>query len=307
VYPRVTRVPSLLIAIGGIAVLTAGCSASSSTASSGTASGSATSSSATSHSSASGGASTSASGATPQQAILLASKAEQSDKSFDATISVQGTASTGSLSLAGTLQEQLHPSLLAEMDVSSFTTAGQTVPGGLSEIITPDAFYMKFPELMKAEHIAEPWAEFKLSEMGASGSTLQSLFSQLQSSSPATQTIELATSKNVRKVGTSVIDGVPVTEYAGSYSISQALAALPASERSALSSSVSASGISSSQFQIWIDGSNQPRKIVINEDGTAVNETTTVNVTSYNQPVTIQLPTAAQTYVIPASQLGSAG
>ena len=291
-YSRVTRVPSLAIAIGGIAVLAAGCAASSSAAP---------------HNSASGGSTTSASAAssTPQQAILLASKTEQADKSFDATVSVQGTTSSGSISLAGTLQEQVHPSVLAEMDVSSFSAAGQTVSGGFTEIITQDAFYLKYPQLMKTEHIVEPWVEFKLSELGSSGSTLQSLFSQIQSSSPATQSAELATSKNVRKVGTGVIDGVPVTEYAGSYSISQALAALPANERSALNSSISAAGISSCQFKMWVDGNNQPRKIVITENGTAVTETTTVNVTSYNQPVSVQLPTAAQTYVIPASQLGA--
>jgi hypothetical protein len=297
VHSRVTRVPSLAIAIGGIAVLAAGCAVSGSTVSGSTAS----------HNSASGGSTTSASAAssTPQQAILLASKTEQADKSFDATISVQGTTSTGSISLDGTLQEQIHPSVLAEMNVSSFSTAGQAVSGGFAEIITQDAFYLKFPQLMKTEHIVEPWVEFKLSELGSSGSTMQSLFSQIQSSSPATQSAELATSKNVRKVGTGVIDGVPVTEYAGSYSISQALAALPASERSALNSSISAAGISSCQFTMWVDGSNQPRKIVITEDGTAVKETTTVNVLSYNQPVSVQLPTAAQTYVIPASQLGA--
>jgi hypothetical protein len=294
VHPRVTRVPVLAVAIGGMAILAAGCSVSSSGASGSPAAHGTT-------------ASASAASASPQQALLLASKTEGSDTSLDATISVQGTTSTGSLSLDGTLQEQIHPSLLAELDVSSFSTAGQSISGGLSEIVTSDAFYLRFPELMQAEHITKPWTEFQLSSMGASGSTLQSLFSQLQSSSPATQTTELATSKDVRKVGTSVINGVPVTEYAGSYSISQALAALPASERSALSSSISAAGIKTCQFEIWIDGNNQTRKIVITEAGTAVNETITMNVTSYNQPVNISLPTAAEIYVIPASQLGTNG
>jgi len=49
------------------------------------------------------------------------------------------------------------------------------------------------------------------------------------------------------------------------------------------------------------------RKFVIFETGTAGNLTTTINVTSYNQPVSIDLPTARQTYVIPASQLGTNG
>jgi hypothetical protein len=294
VHSRVTRVPSLAIAIGGIAILAAGCSASSSTAS---------------KSAASGGATTPASATTttPQQALLLASKAEQSDKSLDATISVKGSTSSGSLSLDGTLEEQIHPSLLAEFTVSSFTTAGQSISGGFGEIITQDALYLRFPELMEAEHISKQWAEFQLSALGASGSTLQSLFGELQSSSPATQSAELATSKDAHKVGTGIIDGVPVTEYAGSYSISQALAALPASERSALAASISASGVKTCHFEIWIDGSNQARKMVISEAGTALSETITMNITSYDQPVSIDLPTAAQTYVVPASQLGANG
>ena len=89
--------------------------------------------------------------------------------------------------------------------------------------------------------------------------------------------------------------------------ISQALAALPASERSALGTAISASGVKTCHFEIWIDGSNQARKIVVTEAGTALSETITMNVTSYNQPVNIDLPTAAQTYVIPASQLGTSG
>jgi hypothetical protein len=293
VYSRVTRVPSLAIAIGGIAILAAGCSASGSAASNSPASGTTTPASAAS--------------ATPQEALLLASKTGQSDKSLDARFAVQGTTSSGSLSLDGTLQEQIHPSLLAELNISSFSTAGQSIPGGLSEIVTPDAFYMRFSELMQALHVTKPWAEIQLSALGTTGSTLQSLYSQLQSSSPATQATELATSKDARKVGTGVIDGVPVTEYAGSYSISQAVAALPASERATLGTSISASDITSSQFKIWIDGSNQPRKIIITQAGPAVSETTAINVTRYNQPVSISLPTAAETYVVPASQLGANG
>jgi hypothetical protein len=294
VHSRVTRVPSLAMAIGGIAIVAAGCSASSSTPSS---------------SAASGGAAkpASATTATARQALLLTSKTEQSDKSLDATITVQGSTSSGSLSMDGTLQEQIHPSVLAEFNVSSLTTAGQSISGGFGEIITPSAVYLRFPELMKAEHISKPWAEFQLSALGASGSTLQSPLSQLQASSPGTQSAELATSTDAHKVSTGTIDGVPVTEYAGSYSISQALAALPASERSALGTAISASGVKTCHFEIWIDGSNQARKIVVTEAGTALSETITMNVTSYNQPVNIGLPTAAQTYVIPASQLGTNG
>jgi hypothetical protein len=295
VYTRAARVPFLAASIGAIALLAAGCSAAGSTASHG-----ATSSGATS-----GGASPAvAASASPQQALLLASKAEQKDTSLDATISVTGTSSGGALALDGTMQEKIHPSLLAELDVTTLTSAGQSVPGGLSEIITGQALYLRFPQLMQAMHVSKTWAEFRLSAMGASGSSLQSLFSQLESSSPATQSAELATSTDVHKVGTGVIDGVPVTEYAGSYSMSKAIAALPASLRGTVSKAMTAAGITSTKFTIWIDSSNQPRKMVVTEAGTTVSETTTITINSYNQPVSINLPTAAETYVVPASALG---
>lgn len=106
--------------------------------------------------------------------------------------------------------------------------------------------------------------------------------------------------------GTGVVNGVPVTEYAGSYSLSQAISALPASERTAVGKGLSASGFTSFNYEIWIDGSNQPRKFVIIETGTAGNLTNTINITSYNQPVSIDLPTAAETYVVPASAASGA-
>jgi hypothetical protein len=135
------------------------------------------------------------------------------------------------------------------------------------------------------------------------------LIGQAQNENPVTQTELLAHSKTARKVGTAVLDGVPVTEYAGSYSISQSLAALPASIRSAISkdiasSGIASSGIASAQFKIWLDGQELPRKIVVTETGTAINETITETVASFNQPARIQIPPAAQTLDVPSSALG---
>jgi hypothetical protein len=129
----------------------------------------------------------------------------------------------------------------------------------------------------------------------------------MQAASPSTLTTEVSTSTDARKAGTGVVDGVPVTEYAGTYSLSQAISALPASERATVGDSLSASGFTSFRYEIWIDSANQPRKFVIVEDGTAGNLTNTITITSYNKPASIDLPTAAETYIVPAGKIGVSG
>jgi hypothetical protein len=285
VLSRVTRVPLIAAAIGAITILAAGC------ASGGHAP----------------GATASTTALSPQKAIELAATQTTKVNAVAATVSVRATVGGSSVNISGSFQEQLHPSVLVEADFSNFSAAGQSLPGGLAEIITTKAFYMKFPTLTQELKTSKPWVEIPLTGSGLGG-TLSSLLNDVQSSSPLTQTQLLSGATDVKKVGTSTIDGVPVTEYEGSVPFSVALAKLPASLRSQLSSEISqAGGIQTIDFKIWVDGQNLPRKEIVTETGTSINETVTVNITSYNQPVSITLPTAAQTYVIPASQLGTNG
>jgi hypothetical protein len=174
----------------------------------------------------------------------------------------------------------------------------------MSEVITTTAVYLRLSQVTQALHTSKPWVKIPLSALGATGANLSSLLEQAQSSSPLAQTQLLSQSKDVKKVGTSVLNGVPVTEYTGSYSMKQALAAMPASERAIIAKSVSAAGIKSVRFTLWLDDQQLTRKLVAVETGTAVTETVTMNVSGYNQPVNIQAPSAAQTYTVPAGLLG---
>jgi hypothetical protein len=281
VLSRVTRVPLIAAAVGAITILAAGCAASGHTAS--------------------------GSGAvkplSAQQAIELAAKNAGTLDSFTATFSIQFSAPTGGGGISGTVKERLHPSVLAEADLTNVSGGAQSLPGGLSEIITPKAIYLRSPSLTQSEHISKPWVEIPLAGMGVSGAEFSQLINDLQTASPLTETQLLGSSKNVRKVGTSVIDGIPVTEYAGSYSMSQALAALPASTRSAIESQLGNSGITTATFKIWLDAQQDPRKVVVTEYGGPLTADITGTITSINQPVNVQLPTADEIYVIPASQL----
>ena len=282
-HTRVARIP-FFAAIGVIALAAAGCTASGS--------------------SASGPKAQPKAAVSPQQALLLAAHNSENVNSIAATVSAHATTPSGAVNIAGTLEEQLHPSLIAGTNFTTFTVAGQPVAGGLGEVITPDAIYMKFSEMAQALDTSRPWVEIPLKSMGTTGSALSSLLSDAQSENPIAQTELLAHSKTVHKVGTSVLNGTPVTEYAGTYSMSQALDALPAGTRSSLSKEFSQAGITSAQFEIWLDAQQQPRKIVVTDTGSAGTSTITETVTSVNQPVTIQIPAAAETYVVPASALG---
>jgi len=289
VHSRFTgSVPRLAALAGTVAVLAA-CSSLGGTPSSG--------------SSASTGATRLLSAATT---IRLAAANAQRVTSVTATvaITVSQPGGAGTVRMAGTMAEQLSPSLLVEANFGTFEAGGVSMPGGISEILTTKAAYLKMSTLTQTLHTTKPWVEIPLSAIDkTTGMNLSSLFSQAQSSNPLAQAQMLTASPDVHKVGTGIINGVPVTEYAGTYSMARALASLPAASRGAMSAQIESLGIKSAQFHVWIDDQHQVRKLTGTLTSSKVTETMSETITSVNQPVNITPPTAANTYVITASML----
>jgi hypothetical protein len=206
--------------------------------------------------------------------------------------------------MSGTMQERTQPSPLLVINFGSFSLQGQTVPGGIQEIINSDAIYLKMAEL--SQLAGKPWIKMPLSGITkASGVNLSQLFQQAESNNPLVQTQMLASSTNVRKVGTATIGGVPATEYTGSYPVSAGLAKLPASVRAKIEPQLQAMGLKTQVFQLWLDSQQQVRKVITTDQGTKEQATSTVQITSINQPVSAPLPPASQTATVPASALGN--
>jgi len=298
--PRTNRFP--LYAAGVTAVLAAalaGCAS----ASSGT--GAAASTSA--------GASGTAAAANPTDVVKLAAKTTGGANTFTGTMSVQttakaGTSSSGDLTMAASMAEQLHPSLLAEIKISSLSSGGTTLPGGMTELITPSTLYMNWSVLTQELHTGKPWLAIPLSTLGKStGIDLTQLLNQAASESPLNQSDMLAGATGVREVGKSTIGGVPVTEYQGTLSIDKGLQQLPAANRAAVQKQVSAAGFTTGTFTVWIDGSNTMRKVVMTEQGRALTEVVSMTITSINQPVDITVPAASQTTALPSADLSGLG
>jgi hypothetical protein len=293
----VTGAPRLAVTAGAIAILAAGVAGCTSSGNTG----------------AKPAASSAQAPVSPRNALQLAAVSARTENSATATMNLHlvanGGASGGAAdtTMAGTIQTRLHPSIYLRADFSAFKVNGQSL-GEVSEIVTPKALYLKMPLLTQSLHTNKPWVEMSMSSLSSSsGANLGSLFSQLQSSSPATQAQILAAATNVRKVGTSTVDGVAVTEYSGSVPMTAALRSLPADLRTQMSQQIEQLGIGSVEFKEWIDGQNQMRKAIITEVGSQLTETISMTVTSINQRVNAQVPPSSQATVIPASALGGAG
>jgi hypothetical protein len=238
------------------------------------------------------------------EAVKQAAQQAQKATSFAADVNVQ-TTGTASTTISGTLKQQTGANPLAVADFGSVTVQGQNVPGGLEEIINSSGVYLKMAQL--AQRTGKPWVEIPASSMSKlSGGSFGQLL-QNGSSDPLTQTQMLSSSPNVKKVGTATINGVPTTEYTGTYPISAGLAKLPAATRSTIAAQLKTLGLTTEHFTVWLDDQQQVRKIVTTEKGSSVQVATTIVVTSVNQPVSASIPPAAQTTKLPASELGGTG
>jgi hypothetical protein len=248
-------------------------------------------------------------------AVKLAAKTSSSANSFTGTMNLQATvkpgaasssASAGAVSMSATFAEQLHPSLLASVNIASLSSAGVSVPGGLAEITTPSTLYMKWSYLTQLLHLSKPWLAIPLSSLSqGSGANLSQILGQATGSGPLTQSQLLQGATSVRQVGTGSVDGVPVTEYTGTLPLDKGISYLSGAAKAQLQQAMASAGFTQATFTVWIDGQHTVRKAVVTEAGKDVTETITTTITSVNQPVNIAVPAAGQTSPLPGGDLGS--
>jgi hypothetical protein len=249
------------------------------------------------------GAAKATSATTPRQAILLAAHQARLANSFSADFSMSSSGTAG-MTMSGTLSAQTRPTLLIEANLPTVVEDGQSLPGGIAEIINAKAIYMKMSALSKAT--GKAWLEMPFSELNtATGADFSAIFQQIQDESPLQETQELAGATGIRDLGRTTVDGTAVTEYAGTVSAKAALAQLPASARAGFQQDDAKAGITSVGFTIWMDGQHLVRKITVTDHGTAANIVVSELITSVNQPVRVQFPAASQVATIPASELGT--
>lgn len=250
----------------------------------------------------SGGSQPGSTSLSPAQAVTLASQHAASVNSFATTLNVQ-MSGTVSGTMVGTMQMRKRPSLLIEARFSKLDFGGTSVPGGMEEILTSKTLYLKMATLQR--ELGKPWAALPLSALsGKSGVNLSQLTQQAQQNNPMTDVQMLSSAKNLRAVGTETIGGVSTTHYTGSFAASAGLAKLPPSLRSTEQKALQTLGITTFNFNAWIDAQHQIRKIAVTEHGGSEQVAATMQVTGYNQALSVNMPPSSQVKSIPASALG---
>ena len=230
----------------------------------------------------------------PGRALALAAKQATQVNSFASTLHVR-ISGTSAAALSGTMQYRAKP-LLTQLNLT-IGAGGQKL--AIKEIITGSAVYMNMPVLTR--QIGKPWLMMTFAQLrNKAGINLSQLFQQTSSNDPFNQTRMLAVSKNARVVGTQVIDGVPTTEYAGSYPAALGLRRLPPSLRSHLQPQIKALGLRTVKFHIWLDAQHHTRRVITDEIGSKGSITSRVDTTAINQPVTVTIPPPSLVAPLPA-------
>jgi hypothetical protein len=219
-------------------------------------------------------------------ALLTAATQAQNINSAVTTLHIQVTGSQAS-SETGTLQYQRTPSLMSQ-DMHIAAEGGNTE---IKMILTGTDMYFSEPGLPTGK----TWMKFGRSALKGKSASFAQLINSMQSNNFTNQAQLFAVAKNAHQVGTATIDGVPTTEYAGSFKASDAINALSPSVRDVLGAQLKSLGDSTISFREWIDGQHHMRQVIENETVKGHAVTTTMNVTAINQPVQIPLPAASET------------
>ena len=230
---------------------------------------------------------------TPRTAISLAADKTQSVTSMAATFSEQITGTVAEAT-SGTVKVQMKP-LLAKVDATASANR-QTFP--IDEIVSAKALYLSSSILSVFNgQTGKAWFEIPFASLsGNFGTSLTGLLQDVPNGNPLTQTKMLAAAKNVRSLGTQVVNGVRTTHYTGSFTASAALASLsPALRKQVAPLLKLVSG--NIQFSAWIDAQHVVRRVTEVETVSGETVHSTINVTSVNRPVHVTPPPASETVV----------
>jgi hypothetical protein len=242
-----------------------------------------------------------------RQAIALSAHNVASWRSDISTTTITGTDGGARISFASALREESGP--FNELAVTSYKRDGKDVlPGGSDSVVTPTVYYIRAAAASRYFHTAKPWVEL-------SPAALLTASARIRNSTPGSPSAFsgdpmagvglIATSTDVRAVGTGSVNSVPATEYEGTYSVASGVAYIKATLGSPQGAQAlqqaTAMGLTTIRFRAWLGPQQRPLKLVLIEAGTHANLTVTQTIVSINQPASIQFPLASETYIVPGT------
>lgn len=232
--------------------------------------------------------------------VKTSQKSGQTD-TLKADMNVQTSAPQGNVKMHMVMQMRLRPQVAFDMVMDQMSIDGQAIAGGVGKmhmILVDKTLYMKSPALKAGN---KPWVALSLTELSKrGGQNIDQLLQSQRQVDPAEQTKMLTGSKNVREIGSEQVEGVQTTHYAGSMTPEEALSRLTPEQRAAQEKSLQKSGVTKMDFEVWVDGQNLPRKMIMKLAG-RVPVTTSVVYRDYGKPVTVVAPPASQVGPMPGT------
>jgi hypothetical protein len=196
----------------------------------------------------------------------------------------------------GTVSARLRPTTLT---VANFTINAARPPGTrIMVILTKNTIYVN--DLAFVKKTGKHWVKIGVNQISApSGRNVSGLFQNLEGSNLLNQAELFTASSDAHVVGAATINGIPTTEYAGSYTPLAAMARLSPAMRRVFGPLLSQIGPGPVRFLVWIDGQHLIRKAAETETANGRTTTTTFVVTAINQPVRAKLPGPRQVTTAP--------
>lgn len=243
---------------------------------------------------------------TAADAVKLAADQASQTTSMTAHMSVR-MAGQQPGAMQGTIAMRTKPSLGMDVNLTSVTMNGQSIPGGMHELLLSNGLYLNSPQLSRLA--GKPWVLIPSSALNqATGNAFGQLRQQLQQQDPLSSARMLGGATNVRQIGTGTVGGVPVTRYSGVIPVQRGLSMLTPKLRQQARQKLSSMGIKTVSFTAALDQQHRIRQLQERMNGTAERMATTITVTGLNQPVSVQPPPASKVgrLPMPGSSSGSA-
>jgi LppX_LprAFG lipoprotein len=220
--------------------------------------------------------------------------------SFAADVTLNGSsqATTGSTHL--TARVRLQPDVALTGTVDKLSVGGFTLTSSIPVVYLHSTLYGKVPQQFESFAGGKQWIKIDLSQAGKrAGVSLDSVVQHAELVDPAQQTKTFTAAKDARKVGEETIDGVTTTHYTGTITVKDALDTLDAQTRANLQRVYTQVGAQKINFDVWVDGQDQARKLTVKLN-TSAGENTTLSIvySDFGKAVSVSAP--------PADQVGDA-
>lgn len=230
------------------------------------------------------------------EAIQLASQKTKQVDTFKANVKLGVDAPGGeSISLSGPAHYRVRPTYGFHMSFTEVKVPGVQMPDGGHLLLIGDTAYVKAP-MVSQVFKGKQWVKLSIAEAGKSaGADFGGLVDQMRRVDPIANTQMLTASKDAREVGQETVDGVRTRHYQGTYSVEEALTKLDKGQRARLREELNGSGLDKMNFDLWVDGEQLPRKLVLKSNGAGQGTATvTVAYRDFGKRVNITAPPAGE-------------